>query len=1064
MRSVFAKRIAVITAAAVIAVGFLIPADRSLAQEEVYTARPSTNGTLHVEGSKLTDESGTPVQLRGISTHGLTWYPEYINQTLFEQVSQDWNCNLMRLPVYTDLYQEDQETYSELLHRGIQYAIDADMYVLVDWHVLNEQNPNVFVDQASEFFEEISSEYGDCPNIIYEICNEPNVSAFWGEIVDFSEVIIPVIRNNDPDSVILVGTPGFDTDLGDPYISPLQFDNVMYVLHFYTASHHEELFETLTDAVDHGLPVFISECGICEATGDGTVDLGWAETWFSYLNEEQISYTVWSLSDKAESSAFFDPDFEPGDEITDEDLTLSGTWVRSLIRGENPSEIAKPADRIPKSDFSRLEAVVLQTLGHEGTMPVRSWPEYAVAACGIIIFFFVLMGLVKIANRKKFHTYNDIVEVKHTPGKKVFSYYISRISIVISVFCTLVYLAWRAFWSVPVSSGWIAIAANVILLAVEILGFAESLVLFRNLIGKRNYKLPSIPDDSWPDVDVFIATYNEPCDLLERTINGCKHMKYPDKSKVHIWICDDNRRTEMRALARKMEVGYFDRPDNKGAKAGNLNNAMAHTSAPYIVTFDADMIPRSEFLLKTIPYFVDAELRQKDKPESERIKLGFLQTPQSFYDPDVFQHSLYAERRIPNEQDFFYRTIEPSKTETNSVIYGGSNTVLAREALDAAGGFFTGSITEDFATGLLIQSKGYVTLAIPEPLASGQTPHTFKEHIKQRTRWGRGVIVTAKKLKIFRRGDLSVGQKINYWSSMIYWYSPIKNMIYMLSPLLYAVLAVPVFRCNWLELVTFWLPMFLFQDISLRLNSKNAISTKWSGIYETSVMPHLLIPIIKESMGITLTSFKVTDKSGKAGKREKDIRPMIPFIVLAVLSVAGIVRVLLKFTVLQVIPEFILLFWILRNLYFLIMSIFLVDGRDSDEEQVKVIFPELVTVESEKGHMGGVTTLMTEHNITVFLDDGASIDIGKACRIKITKGDIKVDIKGVVTGVMVSKNNSAMTHKIEIMDFEGQENEYRQILYDRVPTLPQSLHRDLGLMLAYLWSNIAHRVASTAKT
>lgn len=169
---------------------------------------------------------------------------------------------------------------------------------------------------------------------------------------------------------------------------------------------------------------------------------------------------------------------------------------------------------------------------------------------------------------------------------------------------------------------------------------------------------------------------------------------------------------------------------------------------------DAEMIVKSDFLLKTIPYFVDVEKRQADVASKDKIRLGFLQTPQCFYDPDLFQHALYSERRAPNEQDFFYRTIEVARTSTNSVIYGGSNTVLSRRALEDIGGFYMGSITEDFATGILIQSAGYVSLAIPEPLASGQTPHTYKEHIQQRVRWGRGVIVTAKKLKLFRNKNL----------------------------------------------------------------------------------------------------------------------------------------------------------------------------------------------------------------------------------------------------------------------------------------------------------------------
>lgn len=136
---------------------------------------------------------------------------------------------------------------------------------------------------------------------------------------------------------------------------------------------------------------------------------------------------------------------------------------------------------------------------------------------------------------------------------------------------------WRIFLSIPVEAGAIAAAANLILLAVEVIGFAESLVMYENMMGMRKHTLPEIREEEYPDVDIFIATYNEPEELLRKTINGCIHLKYPDPSKVHIWVCDDNRRASMRALAEEMGVGYFDRPDNSGAKAGNLNAALART-------------------------------------------------------------------------------------------------------------------------------------------------------------------------------------------------------------------------------------------------------------------------------------------------------------------------------------------------------------------------------------------------------------------------------------------------------------------------------------------------------
>ena len=1050
----------VLAAAVLAAVLMLVPLP-VLAADGAETARPSVTGRLRVADGRLSDAAGNAVQLRGISTHGLTWFPDYINGSLFGQIADDWNCNLIRLAMYSEFYcGEEKEESLALMKQGIDLAVRADMYVLVDWHILNDADPNENADAAAAFFEEISAEYRDCPNLIFEICNEPNGATGWGDVLAYCDRVIPAIRANMPDAVVVVGTPDYDRNLGDCLLRPLPYGNVMYVLHFYAASHHETLFEELGAAVDAGLPVFISECGLSEASGDGDLDFAWAAKWFSYLNEKQISYAVWSLSDKEEASAFFRRGFDPLGEIRDGDLTPAGAWVRALIRGGDPNGITAPAARLKQNKTEKLKAWFLNSVGETGVEAVRNWGYFALVS-GALVLAVCLIGLLYgRERRKKRRTYDDIVG-RSGEKPKAFTVF-SRAVLIAGAFITLVYLGWRVYYSIPFGYGPVAVAANLLLLFVEALGFAESVVMFSHLVRMREHPLPAIPEDAWPDVDVFIATYNEPVELLRRTVNGCVHMKYPDKSKVHIYICDDNRRPEMRALAKELGVGYFDRPDNSGAKAGNLNHALGLTSSPYIVTFDADMIPQSGFLLKTIPYFVDVELREKDRPENERLRLGLLQTPQSFYDPDVFQHALYSEKRAPNEQDFFYRTIEPAKTSTNSVIYGGSNTVLSRKALEDIGGFYTGSITEDFATGLLIESAGYVSLALPKPLASGQTPHTFKEHIKQRTRWARGVLVTARKLKIWRRKALTLSQKCSYWSSVVYWYAPVKNLIYMLSPLLYALFAVPVFRCTWPELLVFWLPMFALQDLGLRLNSKNAISTKWSGIYETSVTPHLLIPTIKEFFGVSTLKFKVTDKSKQSPKRQRDVRSMIPFLILTGLSVAGIVRIVCVFSADQAVGLLILLFWIIRNLYFLIMSLFLIDGRDGDGEAVKVVDAEFVTLKTGPDVYEGVTTLMTEHSFSVYLDDNPALGVGSQVQATVFNDEISVAVEGVVVGVKESRSGAARIHTVEILDFGGKESEYWQLLYDRVPTLPQSLRRDFGV-LTHLWQNIAHRVARTGK-
>ncbi|MBO4359176.1 MAG: glycosyltransferase [Erysipelotrichaceae bacterium] len=665
---------------------------------------------------------------------------------------------------------------------------------------------------------------------------------------------------------------------------------------------------------------------------------------------------------------------------------------------------------------------------------------------------------VLISKVSKNPTYGDLFRNDRSSKVSV----LNRIVILLSIFFTVMYLLWRILYSLPLKKGIVPIVAGASLLAVEILGFIESLIMYEDLVNMRSYEVPKIDDDEYPDVDIFIATYNEDEDLLFRTVNGCRHLDYPDRSKVHIWLCDDNRRPQIRKLAKKMKVGYFDRADNEGAKAGNLNHAMSLTSSPYVVTLDADMIPRSCFLMKTIPYFVDAEKRNRQNGGTP-VRLGLLQTPQSFYDPDVFQYALYSENNAPNEQDFFYRTIEVAKTSTNSVIYGGSNTVISREALEAIGGFYTGSITEDFATGMLIESAGFVSLALPEPLASGMVPKTYQEHIKQRTRWGRGVISTARQLHIFTRKGLSLRQKLSYWSSVVYWYSPIKNLIYMISPLLYAVFNIPVLICSWSELFVFWLPMFIMQDLTLRLVSRGSISTKWSGIYETSVMPHLLVPIVKELFGVTLSRFKVTDKSQKRIKQKRDMRSMMPFLILLAAHILGFCRIIWLLSREPSIGLVSILFWMVRNCYFIIMSIFLIDGREIEKETVKVkgFEPVRVTEESSETY-DGLTTLMTEHSMKLFLDDAQTLETGEKATVHIDTGKYEAELLCIVTDVILLSNSDQQIHKLEIIDYNGCYEEYLQILYDRIPTLPQSLQRDFGI-LRHFWRNIAFRIARSEK-
>ena len=294
---------------------------------------PSTAGKLHVEKTQLCDQYGNPVQLKGISTHGLAWFPEYVNPAAFRTIHDEWKLNTVRLALYTEEYGGycsggDREKLDRLVREGIEYAAKADLYVIVDWHILADGNPNTHKEEAKRFFDALSREYKGSSNLIYEICNEPNGGTSWKEIKAYAEELIPVIRANDPDALILVGTPNWSQYVDEAAADPITaYGNLMYTLHFYAATHKEDLRERLRNAVNAGLPVFVSEYGICDAGGSGPIDTAEADAWMKLLDELRISSVIWNLSNKAESSAVLKNSCRKNGSFTAEDLSPCGQWL-----------------------------------------------------------------------------------------------------------------------------------------------------------------------------------------------------------------------------------------------------------------------------------------------------------------------------------------------------------------------------------------------------------------------------------------------------------------------------------------------------------------------------------------------------------------------------------------------------------------------------------------------------------------------------------------------------------------------------------------------------------------
>ena len=291
------------------------------------------------------------MQLRGISTHGIAWYPQYINSDLFRQFRREWNVNVMRLAMYTAesggyCTDGNKEEIKNLIRKGVACATENDMYVIVDWHILSDNHPQIYQEEAKSFFGEMAAEFAGQENVLYEICNEPNGNTSWQEIKEYAAEIIPVIRQQDPDAVILVGTPNWSQFVDQAAADPItEYENLMYVLHFYAATHKDDLRNTMTAAADEGLPIFVSEYGICDASGNGVIDENQAGQWIRLMNQYGISYAAWNLSNKDENSAILKSDCTKISDLTEEDLSESGRWLyRMLTESEGNAVQADDGD------------------------------------------------------------------------------------------------------------------------------------------------------------------------------------------------------------------------------------------------------------------------------------------------------------------------------------------------------------------------------------------------------------------------------------------------------------------------------------------------------------------------------------------------------------------------------------------------------------------------------------------------------------------------------------------------------------------------------------------------
>ena len=291
-------------------------------------------GQLQVQGTQLCDQQGNPVVLRGVSLGWHNIWPRFYNKKVVRTLKNDWNATVVRaamgVTTVEDNYLDNPSFALECVEKVVKAAIKEDSYVIIDWHA-----HEMHTQEAKAFFAQMAQKYGKYPHVIYELYNEP-VEDSWEPLKQYASEIITEIRKYDPDNIILMGCPHWNQDVHVVAESPLRgFSNIMYTLHYYASTHKEYLRDRMEDAVKRGIPIFVSESGVTEASGNGVIDPESQQLWLDRMEKLKISWLCWSLSDKDESCSMLLPRATATGPWPEDVIKRSGKMVREYLKRYN---------------------------------------------------------------------------------------------------------------------------------------------------------------------------------------------------------------------------------------------------------------------------------------------------------------------------------------------------------------------------------------------------------------------------------------------------------------------------------------------------------------------------------------------------------------------------------------------------------------------------------------------------------------------------------------------------------------------------------------------------------
>ena len=574
------------------------------------------------------------------------------------------------------------------------------------------------------------------------------------------------------------------------------------------------------------------------------------------------------------------------------------------------------------------------------------------------------------------------------------------------------YFLWRSLSTLNVADPVNGIF-SILLFCMELLAMSGSAFQAMLLFTVKNrdreadkYSVAVTENRYTPSVDILIPTYNEPDFILKRTIIGCQALNYSNKK---IYVLDDTRRQSIKELTRELGCNYITRANNFHAKAGNLNNALKQTHSELVVVFDADFVPTTNFLERTVGFF-------------QKNKVALVQTPQSFYNADPIAHNLGLQKVLTSEEEVFYRHLQPIKDGAGSVVCAGTSFVARREALKEVGYFSTESLSEDFFTGIKLSARGYELVYLNEKLSAGLAAESIGAHIEQRLRWVRGTLqaffIKSNPLTI---PGLNLWQRLGHFDGLLHWFTCIPRVFFLLFPLVCIFGQINPVLASFSELVYIFLPYYVMQLTVFAWLNKRARSILLSDVYSLIQAIPVCLTVIKVMFSPFGKGFRVTPKGTARDRFNYNWSLALPMTILFVATV-------ISFTMSIFNPPssgFNLgLYWSSYNL--LTISVAMITLLDLPKPSFYEWFNlnKQVNIYSSQQVHEGITQKVSEEGIEVLLDESTNL----ATDIVVELIPEVLIVSGKVTRSHVKDNSLRAIIKFQNIDVE-QHRELVKMLY-----------------------------------